>query len=117
MATLGDWAGVATVAAAILGTVLASYWNRKRGVRAEQPFVTFNDDDRKLLKQLRDALGGVAIDGQDRRILFEIRDVGGSLRDAILSLGRRIEQNTDAQAEHRRAVEDNTRALRDRANA
>lgn len=113
MASLGDWAGIATVASVAIGAVLTAYWGRKRGNAVEQPLVTFNDGDRRLLGQIREALGCLAVDPNDRRLLFDLRDVGGSQRDALLTAARRIDQNTDAMNELRRAIEDNTRARRE----
>jgi len=54
----------------------------------------------------------VAISDKDRRLIGELHDAVTSTRDVLLSLGRRLDHNTDAMADHRRAIEDNTAKLK-----
>lgn len=54
----------------------------------------------------------VRLHHEDRSLIAAIRDVAGSLRDAMLTNGRRIDSHTDALTEHRRTIEDHAALIR-----
>ena len=113
-----DWIAFASVAFTVAAAVAAAYWQSHRAPAAEVPagdreerLLALTPADRKILLQLQEKLGAVTLNEADRRLIVELRDTNAGLRDVGLTLGRRIDANTDAQAESRRALEDNTAAL------
>lgn len=107
----GDWIGFATVISTTAGVVAAAWWARRRPAEDDEnagQMISFSGADRELMEQLRRALGRISFADDDRRIIKDTHDVIGATRDVMLSVGRRLEQNTDSQTELRRAVQDDT---------
>jgi hypothetical protein len=117
-----DWIAIAVLLSAIVGPALTAYWQtHRRGTDddavspAEQRVLALTPEDKALLASLRDAIKAMALAEQDRRLLVNFFDICVSLRDAALSLGRRLDSLNNELADVRRATDDNTDALRRRS--